>query len=271
MVRRYRPAAPNSPLKAPFLRRIELVRERAREGEFPFTLPFLASGRFHLEFTEAVTIVVGENGTGKSTLLEGLAALCGFNLLGGSRDNRFGEPEDEAGSRLAKALHAIWLPKLGSGFFFRAESFYNFPRYVEEAYRSAGEISPYGRDHEMHRLSHGETFLSFIAARFGHDFRAIYIVDEPEAALSPARQVELLAHIDRGRRSGNVQYVIATHSPVIMAYPHGQLLLCDARVKPVRLSDVPHIRFYEELMRDPRGYVAAALLEAEEEPSPDNG
>jgi predicted ATPase len=262
--RHYRPG-PNSPVKAPFLRRIELVPERGAAGEFPFTLPFLAGGDFHLDFTEAVTIVVGENGTGKSTLLEAVAALCGFNPLGGSRDNRFGDPEDQAGGRLAKALRAIWTLKLGSGFFFRAETFYNFPRYIEDAYRSAGEISPYGRDHELHRLSHGEMFLSFIGDRFGHGLRAIYVVDEPEAALSPVRQIEFLAHVDRGRRSGNVQYVIATHSPVIMAYLHAQLLLCDTRVKPTRLSDIPHIRFYEELMQDPRRFVATAIARAEEE------
>jgi predicted ATPase len=251
-------------LKAPFLRRIELAPERVEAGAFPVTLPFLAGGGFRLEFTEPVTILVGENGTGKSTLLEALAALCGFNPVGGSRDHRFGEAEDDAGARLATALRAVWLPKVGTGFFFRAETFYNFPAYVEGAYRSAGGISPSGRDHALHHLSHGETFLSFLADRFGHWSRAIYIMDEPEAALSPARQIDFLLHLERGRRSGNVQYVVATHSPVIMAYPHAQLLACDARITPTRLADIPHIRFYEELMRDPRGYVAAALAEEDE-------
>jgi predicted ATPase len=270
MARRSRPPAPGSPLKAPFLRRIELLAEKARPGEFPFTLPFLTGGSFHLEFTEPVTIVVGENGTGKSTFLETIAALCGFNLQGGSRDNRFGEAEDEASLRLAGACRAGWLPKVGNGFFFRAESFYNVPRYIEEAYRAAGGVSPYGRDNQMHRLSHGEMFLNFIAHRFGDATRAIYVLDEPEAALSPARQIELLAHIERGRRSGNVQYVIATHSPIIMAYPNAQLLLCDARLKPTRLADTPHMRLYEEFLRDPRGYLNEAMQRAEED-DPDEG
>jgi predicted ATPase len=253
-----RPGA-GSILRAPFLRRIELVPARTEPHVFPFTLPFLQGGSFHLDFTEPVTIFVGENGTGKSTLLEAIAALCGFNLLGGSRDNRFGEPEDDAALRLAGALRASWLPKLGTGFLLRAESFYNFPRYIEAAYRDANEVSPYGRDHEMHRLSHGEMLLDFIGRRFGHETRAIYLLDEPEAALSPARQIELVALIDRGRRSGNVQYVIATHSPLVMAFPDAQLLAFDARVRPTRLADTPHMRLYEELMRDPRGYVTAAI------------
>src|SRR5689334_13739472 len=95
MARRYCPADPASSLKAPFLRRIELRPEKLRAGEFPFTLPFLAGGRFHLDLTAPVTVLVGENGTGKSTLLEAIAQHVGFNPQGGSRDNRFGEPEGE--------------------------------------------------------------------------------------------------------------------------------------------------------------------------------
>src|SRR5262249_20614441 len=156
-------------------------------------------------------------------------------------------------------------PKIGSGFFLRAESFYEFPRYIEAAYRDANEVSPYGRDHNMHQLSHGEMLLDFIERRFGHETRAIYLLDEPEAALSPSRQIELLALIDRSRRSGNVQYIIATHSPVILAYPDAQLLAFDARVQPVRLADTPHMRLYEALMRDPRLYVAEAIRALEDE------
>src|SRR5262249_4897946 len=157
--------------------------EKVRPGEFPFTLPFLTDGRFHFEFSEPVTVVVGENGSGKSTFLETLAALCGFNAQGGSQDNRFGEAEDLAPLGVAQALRSASLPKVGRVFFFRAERFYNFPRYIQEAYSSAGLASPYGRDNEMHRLSHGEMFLDFIDRRFGHGTRAVYLLDEPEAAL----------------------------------------------------------------------------------------
>jgi predicted ATPase len=266
MARRYRPADPDSSLKAPFLKRIELLEGAFRAGEFPFTLPFLAGGSFRLDLTAPVTVLVGENGTGKSTLLEAIAQHVGFNLQGGSRDNRFGAAESPDG--LGRLFRFSWLPRVVNGFFFRAESFFNFASALELAYGDPGDPDqPPPR--RFHELSHGEAFLNLFAHRLGTWRRALYLFDEPEAALSPARQLDFLRLVEEGRRTGHVQYVIATHSPILMSYPAAELLLCEARVKPARLADTPHMRLYEKLMRDPRGFVAAAL-DKEDAPSPDD-
>src|SRR5437763_12826818 len=123
---RYRSTRPDprSKLAAPFLLRIAEIVGKREEGRFPFTLPFMRRGGFALDFTHPVTLLVGENGTGKSSLLEAIARKAGFNSRGGSRDNLYGAESDEVG--LASTLTFSWLPKVTNGFFFRAESFFNF-------------------------------------------------------------------------------------------------------------------------------------------------
>src|SRR5258708_38879347 len=133
---RYRSTRPDprSRLTAPFLRRIAEIAERHEDGRFPFTLPFMRRGGFALDFTHPVTILVGENGTGKSSLLEAIARKAGFNPRGGSRDNFYGGESDEVG--LADALHFAWLPKVTNGFFFRAQSVFSFISHVEKSYEA---------------------------------------------------------------------------------------------------------------------------------------
>ena len=168
---RYRSTRPDprSKLTAPFLLRIAEIAEKRDEGRFPFTLPFMRRGGFALDFTNPVTILVGENGTGKSSLLEAIARKAGFNPRGGSRDNVYGGESDEVG--LADAFHVAWLPKVTSGVFFRAESFFNFVTYVEGAYREDpfAPEQPWGA-RSLHERSHGEAFLSFFEARLGTGF-----------------------------------------------------------------------------------------------------
>jgi predicted ATPase len=210
---RYRSTRPDprSKLTAPFLLRIAEMAEKRADGQFPFTLPFMRRGGFALEFSHPVTILVGENGTGKSSLLEAIARKAGFNPRGGSRDNVYGGKSDEVG--LADALHCSWLPKVTSGFFFRAESFFDFVSYVEGAHREDpfAPEQPWGA-RSLHERSHGEAFLSFFANRLGSHERCLYLLDEPESALSPERQLEFMAMLAEQRATGRVQYIIATHS-----------------------------------------------------------
>src|SRR3954449_5544857 len=175
-------------LPAPYLKRLWLDPERIPDRTaYPFCLPFLRDD-FELDFSQAITIIVGENGTGKSTLLEGIAALAGYDGAGGGKGYM---PVDHSGAvekmggDLARALRASWLPKITTGWFFRAESFFTVARYLDEAARDADELPPDFLSH-----SDGEGFLRFFEERCRR--QGIFIFDEPESALSPARQVEFL-------------------------------------------------------------------------------
>src|SRR6202043_50120 len=173
---------------------------------------------FELEFDHAITIIVGENGTGKSTLLEGIAVLAGYDEAGGGKGYR---PVDHSraveamGGCPSKALRASWLPKITNGWFFRAESFFSVARYLDEAARDAGERGPDFLSH-----SHGEGFLRFFEERCQR--QGIFIFDEPESALSPSRQMDFLKLMRRIDESRHCQVIMATHSPLLMAYPGAQ-------------------------------------------------
>ena len=175
---------------------------------YPFNLPVLR-GLETLKLHPRVTFFVGENGSGKSTLIEALAVAWGFNAEGGSRDFSFGTRASHS------PLHDFVRPVRGparpsDGFFLRAESFFNAATYVEEV-----GVSGYGPI-SLHEQSHGESFFTLFEHRFrGH---GLYILDEPEAALSPQRQLAFLARVHDLVRDDS-QFIIATHSPIILGYP----------------------------------------------------
>jgi predicted ATPase len=245
-------------MPAPYLRRVWLDRALVRDpAAYPFCLPFL-SGEFELGFDRAITIIVGENGTGKSTLLEGIAALAGYDEAGGGKGYR---PVDHSraieamGGRLSQALRASWLPKITNGWFFRAESFFSVARYLDEAAMEEHAPPPDFLSH-----SHGEGFLRFFEERCRR--QGIFIFDEPESALSPSRQVEFLKLLRRMDRSGICQVVMATHSPMLMAYPDARLLrLSKYGLDPVAVEDTDHYRLMREFWSDPAGFVATMLEE----------
>jgi predicted ATPase len=187
-------------LPAPYLRRVWLDQSRVADAAaYPFYLPFLSDG-FELDFEQPITIVVGENGTGKSTLLEGIAALAGYDEAGGGKGYR---PVDHSravevmGGRLGTALRASWLPKIINGWFFHAESFFSVARYLDVAAVEFGAVPPDFLSH-----SHGEGFLRFFEERCNR--QGIFIFDEPESALSPSRQIEFLKLLRRNGQVGNL-------------------------------------------------------------------
>ena len=212
----------NINLPAPYLKRIWLEPSRIADREaYPFCLPFLHEN-FALSFDRAITIIVGENGTGKSTLLEGIAVLAGYDEAGGGKGYAPVDHSDaleKMGGQLSKALRASWLPKITNGWFFRAESFFSVARYLDQA--ALGDpFGPPPPDFLSH--SHGEGFLRFFEERCQR--QGIFIFDEPESALSPTRQMEFLKLLYRMDKSQRCQVIMATHSPVLMAYPNATLL-----------------------------------------------
>jgi predicted ATPase len=244
-------------LPAPYLRRIWLDASLVADATaYPFCLPFLQKG-FDLEFDHAVTIIVGENGTGKSTLLEGIATLAGYDEAGGGKGYR---PVDHSraieitGGSLAQALRASWLPKITTGWFFRAESFFSVARYLDEAATGSGPPP----DFLSH--SHGEGFLRFFDERCKR--QGLYIFDEPESALSPARQIEFLKLLRRMDRSGLCQVIMATHAPMLMAYPGARLLhLSKYGLAPVAVEQTDHYRLMREFCADPTTFIETMIEE----------
>jgi len=183
----------------------------------------------HFPFRQPITFFVGENGSGKSTLLEALAIQCGFNPEGGTRNFRFATRESHSGLYHSMKI-ARSIPFPNDGFFLRAESFYNVASEIDRlagggfggmgGYQTFLE-SDYGGK-SLHEQSHGESFLALALNRFRGN--SIFFLDEPEAALSPSRQMTLLARIHELVEE-DCQFVIATHSPILMAYPHAEIVV----------------------------------------------
>jgi predicted ATPase len=199
-----------------YLRSVRLVREHIPTfDEYPFSIPAIRELE-ELAFDPKVTFLIGDNGSGKSTLIEAIALVMGFNAEGGTKNFRFHTRSSES------PLHEHLRPVRGvkrprDGFFLRAESYFNVATEIERLDDDSGTlIEAYGGV-SLHEQSHGESFLALATHRFhGH---GIYILDEPEAALSPQRQLSLLAIMHELIEEERSQFIIATHSPILMAYP----------------------------------------------------
>ena len=239
-----------------YIRSIELL-----DGEFTGEDAYLASipairGLDRVDLSaRPVTFFVGENGSGKSTLLEAVAVAAGFNPEGGSLNLRFAtaDPLSSLYSRL-RLVREPQRPR--DGYFLRAESFYNVASALDEiddtGYRSYG-----GRS--LHRQSHGESFLSLVLNRLGGT--GLYIFDEPEAALSPSRQLALLCAMHRLVQARS-QLLIATHSPILMAYPGAAIYLLDEQgIAPVAYEDTEHFQVTRSFLQDPARMLKALFAE----------
>lgn len=209
---------------------------------FPFTLPAIRSFE-RLSLHPNVTFLVGENGSGKSTLLEAIAVGMGFNAEGGSRNFNFATRASH--SSLHEHLRLVRsTERPRDGFFLRAESFYNVSSEVERL----GVQRSYGGT-LLHEQSHGEAFLSLFMHRFGRD--GFYVLDEPEAALSPQRQLALLSRLHDlvGQRC---QFVIATHSPILMAYPNATIYAFEeGGIRQIAYEDTEHYRVTRDFLANP--------------------
>lgn len=237
-----------------FLSRLCLRPEAKLEaGEFPATLPFVAN--LDLQFDGPVTIFVGENGSGKSTVIEAIAQLSQLPVGGGGRNELADLRAPQTRSELAPFLRAAFQKKPRNGYFFRAEFQAHFATLLEE--RKADPDfwgDPYERygGRSLHTRSHGEAFLSIISSWMTP---GLILMDEPEAALSPQRQLSLLAQMVRLVRDGGTQFIIATHSPILMTYPEASLLSFDGdSIRPTRIEDTSHFQITKGILDCPARY-----------------
>ncbi len=201
-----------------------------------------------MSFQKNVTFFVGENGSGKSTLLEAIAVSYGFNPEGGTINYHFSTYDDV--SPLGNAMTLIkGFDRPLLGYFFRAETFFNVA--------TVGMVEYKGSDY--HSNSHGEGFLAFMQ---GFDKPGLYIIDEPEAALSPQRQLTLLEHIYRSAKNGS-QFIIATHSPILLGTPGAEILSFDGdRITPCQYEDTASYQI-TKLFLQRKDLILKELLEAE--------
>jgi len=226
--------------REPFLREVSLKRERAADLErYPFNIPAVRHLGV-LSFHADVTFFVGENGSGKSTLLEGIALAVGFGPEGGTRNTRFQTASTT--SELFQALKIVrTFAKPKDYYFLRAESFFNVAteiRRLDEDPDEGPRIGPSYGQRELHEQSHGESFMALLVNKLRGG--GLYLFDEPEAALSPNRQLAALSAIHQLVLEGS-QLIIATHSPILLAYPRAKIVLFDASgISEVRYEDTEH-------------------------------
>lgn len=228
--------------------------------------PFSLSAVKHLDVLTlhpAVTFLIGENGSGKSTLLEAIAVSCGFNAEGGTKNFRFGTRLSHSPLweylRVAKGVRR---PK--DGFFLRAESFFNVATEIERLDSEGGGariIDSYG-GRSLHEQSHGESFMALMMNRFGG--HGVYLLDEPEAALSPQRQLAAMSRIHDLVKADS-QFIIATHSPILMAYPDAFIYTCSSEgIERINYYDTEHYQVMKDFLVNPKRMLDVLL-------APDDG
>ena len=243
----------------PYLRELSLKRELIEDYNcYPFNIPAVRNLR-RLKFHPDVTFIVGENGSGKSTLLEAIAVAWGFNPEGGSINFRFSTRSSHSElSNYIRLVKSIRRPT--DGFFLRAESFFNLATNIENLDAEPSTAPPivesYG-GRSLHDQSHGESFLALLQRRFSGN--GLYVLDEPEAALSPIRQLSVIRSIDR-LVSKNSQFIIATHSPFLIAYPRSRiLLLSENGFAEVCYEDTEHYLISKRFLDNPQRMIEQML------------
>lgn len=235
----------------PYLKEISLKRDKIENiNRFPFSIPAVRnlSG---LVFSPSITFIIGENGSGKSTLIEAIAVAMGFNAEGGTKNFSFGTRQSHSDLHEYLRLSKSFV-RPRDGFFLRAESFYNVATNIEqldeEPYGGRFIIDSYGGV-SLHEQSHGESFLSLVLHRFSG--KGLYILDEPEAALSPSRQLAVLYRINQLLQDES-QFIIATHSPILLAYP-GALIyqISDDGIDQIEYRDTEHYQITKAFLVNP--------------------
>lgn len=236
-----------------FIRSFDIRWNEELQDSYVYKIPAIANID-HFEFKSNITFFVGENGSGKSTLLEAFAVACGLNPEGGTANYRFSTYDDY--SDLASAIRirkGVSKPKWS--YFLRAESFYNVASALMTKYNDDGKMQ------DLHARSHGESFLDFIQRA---DQPGLYIMDEPEAALSPQRQLTLLIHLVKMAQKG-AQFVIVTHSPILLAIPDADIFSFDeGSIQQIRYEDTESYQI-TKMFLDNREYMLKRLLAEDEE------
>ncbi|KZN98399.1 AAA family ATPase [Bacillus badius] len=234
---------------SPFIKQVRFKKEAIPSFDtYPFHFPFIWAEAIDLH--PKITYIIGENGMGKSTLLEAIALAAGFNPEGGTFHFNFSTYQSHSElEHYIKLIKGTRRPK--DGFFLRAETFYNVATNIEELDKEPGMgpriIDGFGGK-PLHEQSHGESFF----AAFNHRFRGngLYILDEPEAALSPLRQLSILSRM-HDLLAENSQFIIATHSPLLMAYPDAAIWeLTEEGLRERSLEETGHYKIMKQFFED---------------------
>lgn len=244
----------------PILDKIRVVIPKKRG--YPFSLKVVKNLK-DLVFNKQVTFLVGENGTGKSTILEAVASRAGFGKEGGSKNISFSTTHEKMVdgdvSTLAECMTFSWRKKVSDGYFFRAESFFNLANEIdnmvdipfvskESVYASYGGTS-------LHNRSHGESFMTLFKNRIGKG-GGFYLFDEPEAALSPQKQLALLVLLKELCKNKETQFIIATHSPILLAYPDADIWSFDGgEIKTIEYKDTEHYKITKGFLDNPEQFL----------------
>ncbi len=232
------------------------ITEPTNIQHYPFTLPIIQHLK-EITFPTQVTFFVGENGTGKSTILEAIAHKAGFGAEGGSKNINVKTSQENTYTgtqNLAENMTLSWRYKPQHGYFFRAESFFNIANHIDHlATSDAKAYDPYGGK-SLHQQSHGESFLSFFKHALSEN--SFFILDEPEAALSPQRQLSLMVIINELCQQSQAQFIIATHSPLLLAYPNAIIYSCDSNtLTPISYTDTEHYQITKRFLDNPERYL----------------
>jgi len=245
-----------------FVRAVTLVRDKVESFErYPFSIPSIRK-LDSLDLHPQVTFFVGENGSGKSTLIEAIAIAARFNAEGGSQNFNFATCRSESELHtVLRLVRGVRRPK--TGYFLRAESYFNVATEVDRIAREVPTGTAVLEAHggrSLHEQSHGESFLALVENRFYAN--GLYILDEPEAALSPQRQLSFLVSLDHLARGQNCQFIIATHSPIILAYPQAIIYALgpDGPTK-VAYEDTEHYALTRDFLLNRDRYLRRLLTE----------
>lgn len=234
------------------IRTVDIKWDRiADRTVYPWSLPVFRNFE-PIELDPRVTIFVGENGSGKSTLIEGIAEAIGINSEGGSRNHNFATTQHR--SPIAEWLRVVrGARRPQTDFFLRAESFYNVSTAYEEMPINCPE--PF---RDIHLASHGEAFIRIVTERFGPN--GLYLLDEPESALSPQNLLTLMLRVHELIAQGS-QFILATHSPLLMAYPHARVYQLDPAGGIVRADyrETPHFQITKRFINDPESFLRKLL------------
>lgn len=230
-----------------YLSKIEITKHN--KDEFPYNLPLFCK-ETTIEFKTPITFIVGKNGVGKSTFLESLAGAIGFNQMGGNANHNYGSTEQYD---IEEILKLQWNIKTKKGFFLRAESFYNFSNYIDNLMDEDWGIRFAYGGKKLVEQSHGESFLSLFKTKFRD---GLFILDEPEAALSPERQLSLISILNDLTKYHNAQFIIATHSPILITAPNSTIYeIDDGNLIEKRYGETKQFELYKNFLNDPNRFL----------------
>lgn len=239
--------------EAPFLKELLLDNHDPNlRNTHPFNISSLQETKIQISFRKPVTFFIGENGTGKSTLLEAIAHLCGFGHQGGGRNYVSEYPTGDT-QLFVEKIRLSWFPKVSRGLFMRAETFFNFSSFIDGLSKDDPSLLQAYGGKSLNSLSHGEAFLKLLTSRVREN--GIYLLDEPEGALSPNRQLSLLSLLNSFSNSRSAQFIIATHSPILMSLPDSDIISFDT-TPPQRVlyEETDHFLTTKNFLNAPERY-----------------